>query len=165
MAQYLQFLWLVPLGFFAAAYGTLIGAGGGFVLAPVLLLFYPAAAPEIITGISLTVVFFNALSGTFAYAKSGRIDYKSGMILAAANMPGAVIGALATTATSRARFNLLFGALLILAALLLIVVPTKKTALQMGRAGLESPVTLILNSATSLLLLLLSTGFGFLSSF
>ena len=31
-------LWLVPLGFFVGAYGTLIGAGGGFLLVPVLLL-------------------------------------------------------------------------------------------------------------------------------
>jgi uncharacterized membrane protein YfcA len=165
MAQYLQFLWLVPLGFFAGAYGTFIGAGGGFVLAPVLLLLYPAEAPEVITGISLTVVFFNAFSGTLAYGRANRIDYRSGMILAAANMPGAIIGALATTVTSRARFNLLFGVLLILAALLLIVVPTKKTALQIARTGLESPAPLKLNQSTWLWTLWLSTGFGFLSSF
>ena len=30
--------WLVPLGFVVGAYGTLIGAGGGFVLVPILAL-------------------------------------------------------------------------------------------------------------------------------
>ena len=77
MDQYLRFLWLIPLAFFAGTYGTLIGAGGGFVLAPALLLLYPGEAPEIITSISLRAVFFNALSGTLARASSKRIDYKS----------------------------------------------------------------------------------------
>ena len=38
--------WLVPLGFVVGAYGTLIGAGGGFVLVPILALLYPADSPE-----------------------------------------------------------------------------------------------------------------------
>ncbi len=33
----LEYLWLIPLGFVIGAYGTLIGAGGGFVLVPILL--------------------------------------------------------------------------------------------------------------------------------
>jgi len=57
MDQYLRLLWLIPLGFFAGGYGTLIGAGGGFVLAPALLLLYPGEAPETITSISLASVF------------------------------------------------------------------------------------------------------------
>jgi len=97
----LQLLWLIPLGFFAGGYGVLIGAGGDFVLAPALLLIYRGEAPETVTSISLAVVFFNALSGTFAYARSGRIDFQSGLILAVATMPGAVAGALATTAMSK----------------------------------------------------------------
>jgi uncharacterized membrane protein YfcA len=56
----LEYLWLIPLGFVIGAYGTLIGAGGGFVLVPILLLLYPQAAPETLTSISLAV---NALSG------------------------------------------------------------------------------------------------------
>lgn len=41
-------LWLVPLGFVLGALGTLIGAGGGFVLVPVLLVLYPLESPETI---------------------------------------------------------------------------------------------------------------------
>ena len=99
-------VWLIPLGFLAGGYGTLIGAGGGFVLAPALLLLYPAEAPETITSISLAVVFFNSLSGTLAYARAKRIDYKSGTIFAAATVPGATAGAIATTSVSRPKFNL-----------------------------------------------------------
>jgi len=75
----IQHLWLVPLGILIGTFGTLIGAGGGFLLAPVLLLAYPDESPEIITSISLAVVFLNALSGSVAYARMRRIDYRSGL--------------------------------------------------------------------------------------
>jgi uncharacterized protein len=95
---------------FVDGYGTLVGAGGGFVLAPALLLLYPGEAPETITSISLAVVFSNALSGTLAYAKSNRIDYRYGIIFSLATAPGAILGALATTGMSRGKFDLSFGA-------------------------------------------------------
>ena len=63
-------LWLLPVGVLIGACGTLIGAGGGFVLTP-LLLVCPHESPEIITSISLAVVFFNALSGSVAYGLVG----------------------------------------------------------------------------------------------
>lgn len=56
-------------GFFIGGYGTLIVAGGGFVLVPLLLLLYPNESTETLTSISLAVVFFNALSGSVAYAR------------------------------------------------------------------------------------------------
>ena len=37
----LERIWLIPVGFIIGAYGTLIGAGGGFVLVPMLILLYP----------------------------------------------------------------------------------------------------------------------------
>jgi uncharacterized membrane protein YfcA len=89
-----QYIWLIPVGFVIGAYGTLIGAGGGFVLVPLLLLLYPEDTPDTITSISLALVFFNALSGSIAYARKKRIDYYSGLLFAAA--AGAVLGALTT---------------------------------------------------------------------
>jgi uncharacterized protein len=111
-----QYIWLVPLGILVGALGTLIGAGGGFVLLPVLLLLYSGAGPETVTSISLAVVFFNALSGSWAYARMRRIDYQSGWLLAAATVPGAIIGALTTEYIPRHLFDGLFGVLLIAAA-------------------------------------------------
>ena len=161
----LQLLWLIPLGFFAGGYGVLIGAGGDFVLAPALLLIYRGEAPETVTSISLAVVFFNALSGTFAYARSGRIDFQSGLILAVATMPGAVAGALATTAMSRERFNLVFGLLLIAMAIFLALKPAKENVAAMAHAGLERRAKLKRNLPTLLAGAAVSTVFGFISSF
>ncbi|MFA4945440.1 MAG: sulfite exporter TauE/SafE family protein [Lentisphaeria bacterium] len=108
--------WLVALGFGVGALGTLIGAGGGFVLVPVLLLLEPRQNPETITSISLAVVFCNALSGSWAYARMRRIDYKSGWLFAAATIPGAIAGALSTNYIPRREFNGVFGVVMILAA-------------------------------------------------
>ncbi len=118
-----RYLWLVPLGFVIGAYGTLIGAGGGFVLMPILLLLYPGETPELLTSISLAVVFFNALSGSWAYARMGRIDYRSGLLFAAATVPGAVLGALTTAYIPRRWFDLVFGLLMIAASVYLLFSP------------------------------------------
>jgi uncharacterized protein len=103
----------------------LIGAGGGFVLMPVLILLYPHEETRIITSISLAVVFFNALSGSIAYAKMKRIDYKSGLIFMAATIPGAVLGAVTTNYIPRRAFDTVFGVLMIVAALYLIITTGK----------------------------------------
>lgn len=58
-----EYFWLIGLGFLVGLYGTLIGAGGGFILMPLLLLLHPQANPQHLTAISLAVVFFNALAG------------------------------------------------------------------------------------------------------
>lgn len=102
-------LLLIPLGFAVGAYGTLVGAGGGFVLVPALLIIYPDEDPASITSISLAVVFFNAVSGSIAYARQHRIDYRSGLLFAAAGLPGAVAGAFLVDAVPRRLFDVIFG--------------------------------------------------------
>jgi uncharacterized protein len=116
----------IILGFGTGVYGTLIGAGGGFILMPVLLLLFPDRPPEELTAISLAVVFFNALSGSGQYAIMKRIDYKTGLIFAASTIPGAVIGALNTAAVARPLFNVIFGVLLLAVAVFLLLQPTIK---------------------------------------
>ncbi len=106
-------LWLLPLGLLIGAFGTLIGAGGGFILVPILLLVYPNENTELITSISLAVVFFNALSGSWAYSRMKRVDYKSGIIFAIATIPGAILGAVSTAYVPRYAFDLIFGVLMI----------------------------------------------------
>src|ERR1044071_9111133 len=111
----LQLLWLIPLGLLIGAFGTLIGAGGGFILVPILLLIYPDEKTELITAISLAVVFFNATSGSVAYARMKRVDYKSGLVFAIATVPGAILGAISTTYLPRGVFDVIFGVLMIVA--------------------------------------------------
>ena len=114
-------IWLIPVGFIIGTYGTLIGAGGGFVLVPMLILLYPQESPEVITSISLAVVFFNALSGSVAYMRLKRVDYRSGILFAAATIPGAILGALTTSFIPRHLFDISLGLMLIAASIFLIV--------------------------------------------
>jgi uncharacterized membrane protein YfcA len=110
---------LLLLGVVIGGFGTLIGAGGGFILAPILLLLYPDDPPELITSISLAVVFFNALSGSWAYNRLKRVDYRSGIYFAIATIPGAILGAVGTSYVPRHAFNLLFGFVMVAAGGLL----------------------------------------------
>lgn len=108
---------LVLLGVGVGAFGTIVGAGGGFVLTPVLLLLYPHDTAQTITAISLAAVFFNAASGSAAYLHQRRVDVRSGLMFAAATLPGAVAGALLTGIVSRRLFDGLMGGVLALLAL------------------------------------------------
>jgi len=121
-----HYLGLAALGVGVGCYGTLIGAGGGFVLMPVLLLLYPGQNADLLTSISLAVVFFNALSGSEAYALLKRIDYRTGVMFSAATIPGAVLGALNTSYVPRRLFDPIFSILLLLAAAFLAWRPRKR---------------------------------------
>ena len=87
-----EFLRLGPLGLVIGAFGTLVGAGGGAVMVPVLLVLLPNETPANVTAISLAAVFFNAYSGTVSYMRMGRVDYRLGTLFTLASLPGAVCG-------------------------------------------------------------------------
>src|SRR5919108_4146101 len=123
-------LWMYPLltcvGSLTGTYGTLIGAGGGILLVPTLLLLYPHEPPNTIASTSLAVVFVNAVSGSLAYGHMHRIDYRAGLLFGAATVPGAVLGAYATSLLSRQVFDLLFSFLILSLATFILVRPTPK---------------------------------------
>ena len=127
----------VGLGLLVGAFGTLIGAGGGFLLVPLLVLVY-RLPPADAVGTSLALVFLNALSGTVAYLHQRRVDLWLGWRFAAATVPGAVGGAFLTRALTSARFSLAFGlTLLVIAGLL--VTGTTAPASQRAAPGCSWP--------------------------
>ena len=107
-------LLLVGLGFLSGGYGTLVGIGGAVLLTPVLLMLYPQAEPQVLTSITMGVVLLNSLSGTFAYARQKRIDYRSGIYFAIATIPGTVIGVWTLRFISQQVFTLIFGIMLLM---------------------------------------------------
>lgn len=111
---------LAGIGFGVGVFGTIVGAGGGFILTPILLLLYPHDSARTLTAISLAVVFFNAASGSTAYARQRRIDFRSGAAFALATLPGAVGGALLVGDVSRSVFDGLMGGVLALLAVWLL---------------------------------------------
>ena len=104
----IEFGLLALLGVALGAFGTLVGAGGGFLLVPILLFVYPDTPPDTITAMSLFVVFANATSGTIAYWHQRRIDLLTGALFALATLPGAIGGAILVGHIPRHAFNVLF---------------------------------------------------------
>lgn len=115
----MQVAWYIPIGFLVGAYGTIIGAGGGFILVPLLVFLFPQDGPSLITAASLAIIFVNSTSGTIAYAVQKRISYKTGILFSAATIPGALLGSYLTRFIPKKTFGALFGALLVAVALFL----------------------------------------------
>lgn len=122
----MTYVGLAMLGLAVGCFGTVIGAGGGFILVPVLVLCYPHDSTQTITSISLAVVFFNALSGSIGYIRQRKVDVRSALWFSSTAVPGSVAGAITTGYLPRAMFELVLGAVLIGAAALLLAAPTKR---------------------------------------
>jgi uncharacterized membrane protein YfcA len=115
------------LGCAVGGIGTLIGAGGGFLLIPILVLTRPRTEPEQLVAISLAMVFCNAASGTIGYARQKRVDFRAGILFAIMSVPGAVLGAYTVSSLPRRTFEIILAAVMLLAsiAMLLFGVPSK----------------------------------------
>jgi uncharacterized protein len=118
------YILLIPLGSAIATYGTLVGAGGGILIVPALLLLYPYESPNTVASISLAVVFFNAVSGSLAYGHMHRIDYRAGLLFASASVPAGFLGAYFTSFLSRQTFDLSFSVLVLALAAFIFLRPT-----------------------------------------
>lgn len=132
----------------ASIYGSMVGSGGGFIMVPVLLVLFPTADPALVTVVSLTGVVLNGVSGSFAYAKLRRIDYRAGLAFAAATVPSAIFGALVVKRLNgnQEAFRLMFGVFLTLVGLYSLVRrPFKAPAA--GSAQAASPGTTTITDA------------------
>jgi uncharacterized membrane protein YfcA len=112
------------LGYAVGAYGTMVGAGGGFLIVPFLLLAYHVDHAHA-AGTGLAVVFLNAASGTISYARQKRIDYRAGFIFAIACLPGSIAGAFMAELFTGRLFNITFGVVLLAISVLLVWRPAQ----------------------------------------
>ena len=115
----LPFALLFVAGLGIGTLGTLIGAGGGWMIVP-FLLFGLGFTHQRAVGTSLSVVFLNALSGSIAYMIQKRVLYRMGAAFAAATIPGAIIGAILVRYLGSQRFVLLFAVFLSFLSVLLL---------------------------------------------
>lgn len=119
----------VVLGVFVGTYGTLVGAGGGFIIVPILLLFFSNQFTTTqASGTSLAVVLFNGISASIAYIRQRKIDYASAWRFAAATVPSAFVGGQVASYFGASAFKLTFGILLVGVAIFLNVRPDPKKA-------------------------------------
>jgi uncharacterized protein len=122
----LSILSYAVLGFAVGTFGTLVGIGGGVILIPIFLLILHWT-PQHAIGTSLTVVFFNALSGSVAYIKQKKVYYDAAVRFSLATLPGAVIGSYLADYFTGYSFRIAFGILLMVMAFLMYFRPAKKS--------------------------------------
>lgn len=110
---------ILLIGLFSGAYGIIVGAGGGFILVPALLIIMKMS-PEIAAGTGLVVVLINALSGLSGFIKQKRIEYGLTLFILIGALPGSFVGLLLAQKLSADLFYGAFASMLIILGLFLL---------------------------------------------
>ncbi|WP_370249292.1 sulfite exporter TauE/SafE family protein [Nocardioides sp.] len=112
--------WLVVLGF-GLAIGLVLGGlgGGGAILTvPVLVFALDESAAAATTG-SLVIVGLAAATGAIAHVRAGGVDWRTGLLLAGAGVPGAWLGAHLASVVDERVLLTGFAALMVLAGVMM----------------------------------------------
>lgn len=108
----MDWLWLLLLGLGTGGFGVITGTGGGVIMVPVLLLVFNME-PTAVSGTSLALVAVTSFSGSLAYLRKRLVDKRSGLMFAAAALPGSVVAPFAVKLVAGDVFRGLFGLLLL----------------------------------------------------
>lgn len=93
----------------------MVGLGGGFIIVPVLRLFF-GLDPATAAGTSLALVVANSGSGAITYLLQRRVHVRVGLLIAAGGFPGSIAGAIAVKNLPAHIFDWLFAAFLLIVA-------------------------------------------------
>lgn len=136
----------------------LIGGGGSVLAVPLLVYVVGVSSPHVAIGTSAVAVAVSALINLAGHARAGRVRWPCALVFAAAGTVGAAIGSTMGKQIDGQRLLVLFGALMIAIAILML-----------WKGGKEGDINVRLSRATApqLLPLLLAygTGVGALSGF
>lgn len=108
----LEIVALIAVGAAIGVYATAVGAGGGFLFAPLLLWRHGDAEPAQIALASMCLVLASSGLSTFRLARAGRVDFGVVGLTAAVAVPAALLGAFGTASLPRDIFAVGFAVLL-----------------------------------------------------
>lgn len=101
-----------------AIFGVLMGAGGGFIMNPLLVSLFPLPH-TIVAGTVMPTVLFSQGSGIYNYSKIKFINWKLGISIGLAMVVGGFIGPKLTELITLEQFKFVFGWILIVLAALM----------------------------------------------
>ncbi len=104
----------------AGAFSSLFGVGGGIVIVPLLVLWLGYGEHEA-TGTSLAAICVIAAFAVVAHAAYGNVDVVDGLLVGVPAIGGVLLGTAAQQRLSGRSVSLVFAALLIAVALVLLV--------------------------------------------
>jgi len=117
-----QAIILVVVGFFAGAFGSMVGLGGGVFMVPALALFLDVPIHEAIAA-SLLAVVATSTTATIAYLRDDLANLRLGMTLETTTVTGALIGGLVGALLSRGVLSAVFGGVMMIVSTYLLVRP------------------------------------------
>ena len=120
----LNLFWPFLLTLAIAIFGVLMGAGGGFILNPLLVLIWPLPH-NVVAGTVMPTVAFSQASGIYNYSKIKFINWKVGVIVGCSMLAGGFIGPKLTELLTLDQYKFIFGWILLVLAVLLFWQTTK----------------------------------------
>ncbi|OZU88028.1 hypothetical protein CIL03_12890 [Virgibacillus indicus] len=105
-------LLLLVIGIIAGGYGTIVGAGGGFIFVPALLILLDMD-PVIAAASGLVIVLINSFTGVLGYARQKKINYKIALTIGISALPGALLGVWLLEVYSSQYFYVIFATILV----------------------------------------------------
>ncbi|MBI5604407.1 MAG: TSUP family transporter [Deltaproteobacteria bacterium] len=115
----INLFWPFLLTLAIAIFGVLMGAGGGFILNPLLVLLWPLPH-NVVAGTVMPTVLFSQGTGIYNYSKIKFINWKVGVGVGVAMLFGGFIGPKLTELITLDQFKFVFGWILLVLAGLLI---------------------------------------------
>lgn len=140
--------------------GTLIGAGGGFLLTPLFLFLFPEMSASRLTALSLLAVAANSISGSIGYAFREQIHWKSVALFSAAALPGVFIGVHLSRILERSAFELIFAGFLFVMSAFVIWRSFRRKSEHTGLRGFWNTCTKLFGTLISFLIGILSSLLG-----
>ncbi len=102
--DWLEILALIGLGMVIGVYATAVGAGGGFLFAPVLLTRHADSSPAEVALASMCLVLATSGLAAVRLARQGRVDYRAVGMAVAIAAPAGLLGATGTAQLPREVF-------------------------------------------------------------
>ncbi|MDA0733509.1 MAG: sulfite exporter TauE/SafE family protein [Chloroflexi bacterium] len=98
----------ITIGFAVGFLSGLLGAGGGFIMLPVMI-FVIGIPTTVAVGTGLLQIIVTGVVGTALYSLSNNVDLLMAVIMLAAASAGSQLGAAATASVGAGRIRFLFG--------------------------------------------------------
>lgn len=105
-------LWSLVVGLSAGILSAVMGVGGGVILVPALVLLF-GYSQQVAEGTSLAVIVPTALAGSLMHGRRGHTDWRTGLVVGAGGVVGALVGSRLAHGLDALTLQRLFGVLLV----------------------------------------------------
>lgn len=110
----------ICIGFAAGLASGYVGVGGGFIMVPLFISLLGVMMRQA-SGTSLVAVTILAIPGVIEQGLLGNINYMAGIAMAIGSIPGAILGANLIRRVPERKLRFIFGAFLLLSAVVLLL--------------------------------------------